>query len=268
MRIATILFLLFGLTLSGKAQTELTEQQLKDNTDLILAEGNLLYQYEKTAWISFDLAMEKEEIKKQFVGYLVYQENNSIKTIILNKSNQCIYELTYENDFSKPTTERLINRELSENESNLLTIKNKILTQIVKKKYQVGCPEGFSLNFVLLPYNKGYKFYILTGTSQHNVIPFGNDYLFLTNLKGKVLSTRKFHSKLIPTKTMMTNGGQVTLTKHSHLKTEPFISATDICTFKLYGSLYGMTEFIVYSPGLSTNFTYSLENNAIKIEKK
>jgi hypothetical protein len=268
MRIKTILIFLFGLSILGKAQNGLTELQIKVKTDSILMEGNLLFQYEKTAWTSTDLAMEKNEIKKKFEGYLVYQQKDTIKTIILNKENQCIYELFYINDFSRPTREIIANRELNENEKKLLTIKNKILSQIGEKKYEVGCQDGFSLNVELIPVVSGYKLYILTGTSQSNIIPFGNDYLFLTDQNGEILSMRKFHSRLISTKTKGPNGEQVTETIHSHLRTEPFISATDICTFKLYGSLYEQKEFKVYSPELSTYFIYSLIDNDIKIEKK
>ena len=267
MRIQVILIFLFGLSILGKAQNELTEQQIKAKTDSILIEGNLLFQYEKAAWISIDLAMEQKNIKKKFGGYIVYQKIDTIKTIILNKDNQCVYELSFINDFSSPTKEVLSLRELNENESKLLTIKNKILNQIVEKKYEVSCPDGFSLNMELIPFASGYKLYILTGTSQSQIIPFGNDYLFLTDPNGEILSMRKFHSRLISTMTKGPNGEQVTESIHSHLRTEPFISATDICTFKLYGSLYGQNEFKVYSPGLSTYFTYSLIDNNIKIEK-
>ena len=268
MRLQVILIFLFGLSILGKAQTELTEQQIKEKTDSILTEGNLLYQYEKAAWISTDLAMEKKDIKKKFGGYFVYQENDTIKTIILNKNKQCVYELSFINDFSRPAKEILAQRELNENENKLLTIRDNILNQIVEKKYEVSCPDGFNLNMELLPYNSGYKLYILTGTSQPQIIPFGNDYLFLADPDGEILSMRKFHSRLIPSTTKGPNGAQITESMHSHLRTEPFISVTDICTFKLYGSLYEQKEFKVYSPALSTYFTYSLITNNITIEKK
>lgn len=267
MRVQAFLIFLFGLSILGKAQNGLTEQQIKEKTDSILAEGNLLFQYEKAAWISIDLAMEKTHIKNNFGGYLVFQKEDTIKTIILNKDKQCVYELSFINDFTRPTKEILSNRELNENEYKLLTIKNKILNQIIEKKYEVGCPDGFSLNMELLPFDSGYKLYILTGTSQSQIIPFGNDYLFLTDSKGEIISMRKFHSRLISTMTKGPNGEQVTKSIHSHLRSEPLISATDICTFRLYGSFYGQNEFKVYSPELSTYFTYSLIDNSIKMEK-
>jgi hypothetical protein len=268
MKRLSIFILLFGLSILGRAQNGLTKQQIKEKADSILAEGNLLFQFEKAAWISIDLAMEKKDIKNKISGYLVYQKNDTIKTVILNKDNQCVYELSFSNELRQPIKEVLSQRELNDNENKLLVIKNKILKQIAEKKYEVGCPSGFSLNIQLIPFASGYKLYILTGTSQSQVIPFGNDYLFWTDSNGEILSMKKFHSRLIPTMTKGPNGEKVTESVHSHLKTEPFISATDICTFKLYSSLYGQKEFKVYSPELSIYFTYSASDNNIKIGKK
>ena len=50
---------------------------------------------------------------------------------------------------------------------------------------------------------------------------------------------------------------------HSHLKYEPFISATDICTFRLYYNKTGSTKFAVYSTALSMYFIYELATNTI-----
>ena len=44
---------------------------------------------------------------------------------------------------------------------------------------------------------------------------------------------------------------------------EPFISATDICTFRLYYNQTGSTKFAVYSPALSIYFVYELATNTI-----
>ena len=269
MRTLSILILLFGLSILGKAQIELSKKQIQEKTDSILIEGNLLYKYEKAAWISYDLAMEKKSIKKDFGGYLIYKDGDAIKTTILDEENKfCTYELTFITDFNKPTYENLTKRELTENEEKLLNIKNKILNEIIEKKYEVGCPEGYSLNKILIPFNQGYKLYIITGTSQSQIIPFGNDYLFYADENGDVTSWKKFHSRLISTQTKGPNGEAVRELTHSHLRIEPFISATDICTFKLYGILYNIDEFSVYSPELSIYFTYNLKKDTIKIKDK
>ena len=119
----------------------------------------------------------------------------------------------------------------------------------------------------MIPYELGYKLYILTGTAKRDVIPLGNDYVFFADSDGKITSWRKFHSVLIPSITKY-KGEKVISITHSHLHAEPFISATDICTFKLYGSIYGLKQFKVLSTALSKYFTYDSDKNTIETSDK
>lgn len=264
----TFLLLFVFTTLILNAQETLSKQEIKQKTDSILVEGNLLYQYEKAAWVSTDQALALKDIKKKFGGYLIYQSGDSIKAIIQEKGqDNCIYEMTYLKDFSIPNKENLVSRELNELEKKLQSIKMKLLEDIFTSKYQISCPEGYNLNIELIPYESGYKLYIIAGTSKSDVIPFGNDYIFFADKNGEITSWRKFHSRLISTMTKY-NGETVRGVTHSHLRTEPFISATDICTFKLYGSLSGLKQFEVYSPALSLYFTYDIDKNTIESGEK
>ena len=265
MKTTVFLFiLLFSAVVN--AQDLLTEEQIRAKADSILIEGNLLYKYEKSAWSATDLAMKKKNFKKEYGGYLVYQKDDTIKTIILNKDNHCIHEFSFTNNYDKPSSEVTTKRNLTATENKLISIRNGIINDIANKKHEVVCPDSYNLNTVLIPSSSGYKLYILTGTSQSKIIPFGNDYLFFADEAGSVTSWKKFHSRLIPTSTKGPNGEEVKGSMHSHLKTEPFISATDICTFMLYGSLYGQNEFTVYSPALSKSFKYKLADNRIEIK--
>ena len=262
----TVLLLFVFVVIIVKGQVTYTKEEIKQKTDSILVEGNLLYQYEKVAWVSTDQALSLKDIKKSFGGYLIYQSGDSIKAIILDKShNNCIYEMTYFKDFTILKSEILISRELNDTEKKLQSIKKKLTDEIFTPEYQISCPEGYSLNIELIPYELGYKLYLLAGTTKSEIIPFGNDYIFFADKNGEVTSWRKFHSRLIP---MMTKyqGETVRGISHSHLVKEPFISATDICTFKLYGSISGIKKFEVLSTALSKVFTYDLDSNTIKIK--
>jgi hypothetical protein len=73
---------------------------------------------------------------------------------------------------------------------------------------------------------------------------------------------------VIPAQSKGPNGEKVVSAIHSHLKTTPYITATDICTFRLYGELCEMDEFSVYSPALGKYFKYRLKENKIEIEEK
>lgn len=250
---------------SVNAQVTYTETEIKRICDSILVEAENLYQLEKAAWITSDLAMEKKDIRKQFGGLLIYNRNDSVSAIVLSKKgSKCIYEAVFKSDFSKPSKEYLIVRELTDVEKNLDEIKIKMIDEAISnEEYQVTCPQGYNFNMQLIPYELGYKLYFILGTSQSDLIPFGNDYVFFGDQDGKITSWRKMHSRLIYSPTVY-NGEKVRGLSHSHLRTEPFITATDICTFKLYGSLYGLNEFEVLSTALSKYFTYKLKENVIE----
>ncbi len=65
----------------------------------------------------------------------------------------------------------------------------------------------------------------------------------------------------------MQDGSELTMVTHSHLKTNPFITATDICTFKLYAPLTKLEEFSVYSPALGTYMKYNYKKDTIEVVK-
>ena len=264
MRTLTTTLLLFAL-LPANAQIILSDNQIREKTDSILNEANLLYKYEKAAWVSTDIAFENETTKHDIRGYLVYQQGDTINSIILNQSFQCILETAFINGLSNPVKENFNKRTLYEYEIHLLLIRDSIIKDIDNKKLDITCPDDFNLNFVMIPTKSGYKLYILTGTSQSGIIPFGNDYLVISDGKGEILSWKKFHSRLIATPIKAPNGEEAIEYVHSHLKTEPFISATDICTFKLYAPLYYKLAFTVYSPALSKSFRYLLLEDKIEI---
>jgi hypothetical protein len=246
------------------AQNSMSPQQMKTKTDSILAEANVLYQYEKAAWITTDSAVSKKQLKNILGPYLVYQLKDSMITIFMNRTmDACIYEAIYTPYFDVPTKQIVATRPLNATEKRLHEISGKIVQQIEEKKYPITCPKEYNLNLELIPYEKGYKLYILTGTSQSKVIPFGNDYIFFADQQGNITSWKPFHTRLIDQPTVI-DGNQVRSLSHSH-RQEPFITATDICTFRLYAPMYDQEDFSVYSPVLSTYFKYILKDNTIEI---
>jgi hypothetical protein len=245
---------------------ELSESDLKNQLDSVLKEGNLLYKYEKSTWIATDLAQENPIVKPDFYSYFTYEDSGEIKIIILGKNRQfCVAEYVFEEDFDNPKYVRIDKRNFSDKEKGLIEMREKIFDNISNPKYGISVPyDGYSLNFILIPYANKYKFYVITGTEQENVIPFGNDYIFITNKKGKIKSWHKFHSRLIPGYTMY-DGNKVTEMTHSHMRTTPLITATDICTFMLYAPLYDIDAFSVYSPAIGKYMKYNWKENAITV---
>ncbi|MBP1673303.1 MAG: hypothetical protein H6Q25_1118 [Bacteroidetes bacterium] len=266
-----ILLFLFIYLFTGMiyAQTiDTTEAVLQIQLDSILVEGNLLYQYEKAAWVSTDLAMGNRTLKKEFGGFFVYKDEDEIKVIILGKKmDNCIAEYIFTDEFNNPTTVKTDKRGLSKREKELIKIREIIINALSDKKYGITIPEGYSPNFILIPIEEGYKMYMIMGTSQNDLIPFGNDYLFFTNKKGEIENWNKFHTRMIPGMTSF-DGNKVTEMSHSHIKTTPLITATDICTFMLYAPLYGIEKFSVYSPAIGKYMEYNLEDNKIYLKDR
>ena len=254
-----IIILISFLSCSLILHAQSLDAEITQKCDSILQEGNTLYNYEKAAWIFTDMAMAKPTIKKDFNYYLTYEEEDSIKCIAINKQKQCIYEVVF-TDNNTPQIERFIFRELSQQESKLLEVKNLLLKDIFNNNH-ISTYKNFPPNFILLPFNNGYKLYAICGTRNPKTIPFGNDYLFIVDPNGKIQSKKQFHSRLIPIE--IPEDSQITSTIHSHLEQEPFITATDICTFKLYGKIVGIPQMQVLSSALSIIFTYDPETNTI-----
>ncbi len=259
-------FILLFIPLFGLAQKSLNQAEMKSKLDSILLESGLLYQYEKSAISTIKFAESDKKMRKNFAEVFTYMEEDTVKAIILNNDRKIVLsELSFHADYNLPKSRNLNPRQLSQVELNLLTIRQLIYNDISKKKYEIAALEGYDLHSILIPSPNGYKLYVITSTKEKNVIPFGNDYLFIADKNGNVLSHEKFHSRLIPTMTKM-NGYRVVSSMHTHLETVPFITATDICTFRIYGELCQQENFEVISTALDKIFKYDIEKNTIEIE--
>ncbi len=248
------------------ANTQYSDKEIERINDSIVAEGNMLYRFEKVAWISSDLAHNKPYILSNTKGYFVYQKGDTIKNIFHNENKKCIYELSFLKDLDTPEQESVFERDLTEKEQKILSAKKNIIFNVIDGKYPVTNYEDYNLNMIILPFEENYKLYFITGATKENIIPFGNDYLFIGKESGEITAWNKFHSVLVPIETEDKDGNKTISTVHSHLKKEPFITATDICTFKLYAEYYNQKEFNVLSVALNKVFTYNLEKNKITMK--
>ena len=267
-KIILLPFFLFSILILSQDKT-FSDLEIKQKLDSINTEGNLLFSLENAAWHSSDLLRENAKVRKITGQYLTYKKNDSVKAVFLNKAeNKILAEYVFKNDNKKPVKSVFVERNLSDLENDLKNIRSKIIEQLSNPKYEVGNYDGFNLNIIIIPADNGkFKTYLISGTSSSGVIPFGNDYLFVSDKNGVILENKKFHSRLIPTQNPP-NGGTITMATHSHLRTNPFISATDICTFRLYAPFFpSLKEFSVYSPALSTYMIYNLEKNTITTDK-
>lgn len=267
MKYIYIFIILFACvnTINGQSN-KVVDKKFRAQLDSVLMEGNLLYFYEKATWVSYDQVARHPDLRNKFETYLTYQTGKSIKTIVLGHNwEKCIAEYTFTSDYDTPDVTRVEERNLSVYEKKLIYIRERIINQLKDEKYDMKVPEGYNLNFTLIPFGKKYKMYVLTGTSQPNVIPFGNDYLFIADNYGNIEKWRKFHSELIPVTINYETQSSAELI-HNHPASNPLISASDICTFMLYGPLYDLERLSVYSEG--RYMEYNMETNEIRVKVK
>lgn len=264
-----LLFFLLSLTFTVSISAQnlsMTEEELKMKLDSILVEGKLLYAYERAAWVSTDLLATDPDLRAQAQSYLTYNSGSALTTIIVGDNmEKCLAEFSFVTSYDKPDIATIKKRDLTELEVKLLGVRDNVINQLGNEEYNLGIPEGYSLNLVLIPFEEKFKTYILTGTSQSDIIPFGNDYLFITDSDGQIESWKKFHTGLIPSNTSH-EGNKVVKMTHSHVKDNPLISATDICTFMLYAPLYDIDAFSVYSGGVYMEFNLEKQEITVKTD--
>ncbi len=227
----------------------------------------MLYNYEKAVWNSTDLLMTDKKLKRNYGGYVVYHSDYTTSVAFINKNQKGrIAKYSFVNsDFNSPIETNFEVAKLNNSEQELLDIKVKMIIQLSDSKYEVVIPNDFNPNFVLIKEKTEFKLYILMGTNESGIIPFGNDYLFRADLNGNITNWKKFHSRMIPAQSEIPGVGKVVSATHSHLKTTPYVTATDIWTFRLSGELCGMTKFSVLCTATDKVYEYNIETNKIKI---
>lgn len=244
------------------------EENIQVKLDSILTEADLVYQYEKSVWNSTDIVLSNRNLKKNLGGYIAHHSNDTITVTYLDKNQkESIARYSYKfDDFKKPLMTAIGASELTSLEKELFEIQGKIINQLSDSEYNVTIPQDYNPNLVLIKGRDEYRLYIIMGTTETGVIPFGNDYLFKANSKGEITYWKKFHSRMIPTLAEF-EGQKVKESTHSHLRTTPYITATDICTFRLYAQYTALKKFSVYSPAIGKYMTYDIESNNIDVEE-
>src|SRR5690625_1590350 len=66
--------------------TQTENRQVK--LDSIIKEADLLYNYEKAAWVATDLLMPMEKLRNNYGGYIVYHSNDTIYATIMDQTQR------------------------------------------------------------------------------------------------------------------------------------------------------------------------------------
>jgi len=222
-----------------------------DNRDELIAEGTTLYKTEMASWYGSDIFLEKFSDKRQNTGgYFSYIEGNRSICIFFSKGSKPKVLATFSFDSTFNIQTVIVDgqdREFSEKEYDLFLIRQIALSELkidtLFKYYKEMNPNVIPLND-----EKGKRVYILTGPEKQGIVVFGNDYLLTFDKENKVIEKNRVHKNIIPIESKQEGGKQVISTMHSHLpETGNLITATDICTLKLYSKYTTWEQHYVIS---------------------
>lgn len=264
------LITLFILVQNATAQ----KNELKKIADSIKAEGEMLYRSEWASGHSTQIFTSSFGGKKLLSGgYFSYESKTEMTTIFFSKNEDPVVLATVKFDHGLDSSKYSIDtttRKFTENEKEFYTIRSKaaqaVLNDTLFKFYQPT-----SLNLVPIIKNGTKKVYVITAQTAPNEVLLGNDYLINFDKDNGIIKKTKLHNNLIPLGT----GGQdaIKASSHQHLgETSPFITATDICAFKLWKSKTTWVISFVVSAGYVSAWYFDDESLEIftqaEFEKK
>jgi hypothetical protein len=205
----------------------------------ILKEGDKLYRSEMASWYGTDIFLEKFSDRRQSLdGYLSYLVGSKAICIFFAKgdSTRIIGSFTFDSTYNVNTA--IVDgqeREPTRQELDLITIRQKALT-LYKSDTLFRIYQDMNPNFIPINDEKGKRVYVLTGPKKQGVVVFGNDYLITFDKNNNLKERKRLHKNIIPINYGEKDGKIIMTTMHSHLpETGDLITATDICTLKLYG---------------------------------
>lgn len=217
----------------------------------ILEEAERLYKSEMASWYGTDLFLEKLPQKREKAGaYLSYVTGDTAICIFFSKGDKPKVVASFHFDSTYNTRTAVIDdqdREPTAMEAALISIREKAL-QAYQSDTLFKSYKDMNPNFIPLNDEKGKRVYVLTGPANNGIVVLGNDYLISFDKNENISSKKRLHKNIITLPTKGENGEEISATVHSHLpETGDLITATDICTLKLYGKFTTWEQHYVMS---------------------
>lgn len=242
MRAILITLLLLNTVWSSlRAQTE----ELAE----IAVEGANLYSSEMASWYGTDLALEKyPNLKDELGGYFSYTKGDSAICVFYSREEHpgVICAVSFDASYRLDKAKVVADRRAFTPEEAILYGMRAVAQQAIRTDTLFKHYKNTSLNIIPLVRNNVRKVYVLTGPSVSGVVIFGNDYLLTFDQQNKLTGTKKLHKDIMVLKYSKPEDSVTTM--HTHLpETGAFITATDICTLRLYEKFAGWKEHLVVS---------------------
>ncbi|AJW61732.1 hypothetical protein VO54_00238 [Elizabethkingia miricola] len=246
-----------------------TAQDLEAIAKEIKNEGIKLYRSEMASWYGTDVFLANYKNNENIGGYFSYINNNVPVCIFFSKENKVIGSVAFPANYNpKDSRLDLTVRDFTDVEREYFDIRQKALQRIktdtIFRAYQ-------NTNLNLIPIvddskNGQNKVYILTGTTQSNLVLFGNDYLITFNKNNEIEKMERLHNSLIPMKTKDEKGENMVSGVHSHILPDwLYITPTDICTLMLYQHIHNLESYITISKKYTS--IWDCKNNNLAIMK-
>jgi len=239
--------------------------------DSITEEGNRLYRSELTSWLGTDVFLQNfKGIEKIIGGYFSYEDRNRYTCVFFGKGAepQVIGTVTFDTTFNTQTAQaKEVTRAFTTLEKRYFDLRKTALIQVSNdtmfKNY-----ENTRLNLVPLVSAGENRVYVLTGTSMSGVVLLGNDYLLRYSPSNQLLTKTALHNNILPLQTNEEEEGKEVMgSMHTHIgNTSEYITATDICTLRLYGRFTKWKQHIVISEKFVS--IWDMEKNRLVIIPK
>ena len=224
--------------------------------DSISKEGERLYLSEMTSWYGTDVFLEKFKSETDNIGgYFSYDAKGNYTCLFFSKGDtpQVLGTISFGSSFeSIRATIDDTKRNFTSQELEYYSIRKIALEELQKDTSFFQGYKNTSFNLIPLINATEKKVYFLTGTSRSDIVIIGNDYLLNFDKDNKLVSKKKLHANIITLDTKVeekNKDGSVNMGNvHNHIpETGDFITATDICTFRLYKKFTNWKQQLVIS---------------------
>lgn len=232
----------------GNAQIKhFSEPELRKIADSIVAEANLLFRSESASWFGTDIFLEKFKGDRSNLGYFSYPDSILTKCVFFSPKPvpKVIGTITFDSTYAiDKGFLSMQERDFTDLENQYFIIRNKALDLIgTDSAFKFYNNTGTNIIPII---NKGKKdVYVITGSHRQELVIFGNDYLIHFDKDNNITGRELLHQGIIPAEKNDTSTvGMI----HTHLPGfNPFMTATDICTARLYERLTGWKNYTAVS---------------------
>lgn len=224
--------------------------------DSITQEGLKLFRSEMASWYGTDIFMEKAKSEREEIGgYFSYADGKYYKCVFYSNTSTptVLGTITFKGSYDPSKAAlNLSKRSFTETELSYYSIRKAALDEIAEDTSMFVTFKNTNLNLIPLIEKGSKKVYVLTGTSRSDIVIIGNDYLLTFDEQNKLVSKRKIHANVITLPTEVkekdADGSTPMGSVHNHIpETGEYITATDICTFMLYGRFTNWKQQLVIS---------------------